>query len=348
MNKPFSIRSLGSRFNNRKSQIQNLKWAGLLAIPVLLVSCIRVAEAQQSGRVPRIGFLGGFPAAHTAHVEALRQGLRELGYVEGKNILIEYRYAEGKPGRRAALAAELVRLKVEVIITSGSTTTRVAQKATTTIPIVMGQGPDPVRDGFVASLARPGGNITGLSSYSAELTGKRLEFLKEIVPKLSRVSFFGDSTQPGAPESLKETELAARALGLLIQYLDVQAYKDMEAQFRAASKGRADAALGFGGPRFSSRLAQITHLALKSRLPAIYPRREFVDAGGLMSYGASVIEMFRRVATYVDKILRGARPADLPVEQPTKFELVINLKTAKALGLTIPKSILLRVDQAIE
>jgi len=306
-----------------------------------------MAEAQQPKKVPRIGFLGGFPAAHVSHIEALRLGLRELGYLEGKNILIDYRYSEGKLDRLNELAAELVRLKVDVILTSGSTSTRAAKEATVTIPIVMGQDPDPVGNGFLASLARPGGNITGLSSLGREISGKRLELLKEIVPKVSRVAVLADSTQPGNPQSLREMELAARALALGLQYLEIRDPKDIETAFREASKGRADAVLVLGGSVLNSNRAQVSDLAAKNRLPSMHSQREFTDIGGLMFYGASVTEMFRRSATYVDKILKGAKPADLPVEQPTKFELVINLKAAKQIGLTIPPEVLMRADKVI-
>ncbi|TAJ81693.1 ABC transporter substrate-binding protein [bacterium] len=315
----------------------------------MLLALSLPAEAQQSKKVPRIGFLiGTSPSTISDRIEAFRQGLRELGYVEGKNIVIEYRYSEGKLDRLSELAAELVRLKVDAIVTSGGTPTRAAKEATVTIPIVMGFDNDPVGNGFVASLARPGGNITGLSALSAEMSGKRLELLKEIVPKLSRVAVLGDSTAPGNAQALKETELAARALVVQLQYLDVLAPKDIETAFQAASKGRADAVLALGSPFFVLQRTQIAGLAVKSRLPAIYDRREFVDDGGLMSYGTNFADLSRRAATYVDKILKGAKPADLPVEQPTKFELVINLKTAKQIGLTIPPNVLARADKVIK
>jgi putative ABC transport system substrate-binding protein len=295
-----------------------------------------VAEAQQPKKVPRIGYLGG--ASNPARIEAFRKGLRELGYVEGKNISIEYR----------ALAADLVRLKVDVIVTAGATSTRAAKEATPTIPIVMTQDPDPIGNGFVASLARPGGNITGLSNLNRELSGKRLELLKEVVPRLSRVVVFGTSTFPGNAQNLKEAELAAGALGVKLQYLDVLGTKDIEPAFRGASKGRAEAVLVMGGGVLTSQRTRIVDLAAKSRLPAIYYIREFVEAGGLMSYGVSVTDLDRRAATYVDKILKGAKPADLPVEQPTKFEFIINLKAAKQIGLTIPPNVLVRADKVIK
>ena len=284
-----------------------------------------------------------------ARVEAFRQGLGELGYVEGKNIVIEWRYAEGKFDRLPAFAAELVRLKVDVIVTGGGPATRAAKEATVTIPIVMTNEGDPIGTGFVASLARPGGNITGLSTLRPEISGKQLELLKEIVPKLSRVAVFGTSTQPGKAQALKEIELAAGALKVKLQYLDILSPKDFETTFRAAVKGRADAVLMMvAGPVLNPHRTQVIELAVKSRLPAIYSIREQVEAGRLMTYGASITDLDRRAATYVDKILKGAKPADLPVEQPTKFEFIINLKAAKQIGLTIPPEVLMRADKVIK
>ncbi len=325
----------------------NKKIAVFVFAAVILFS-VHLAEAQQAKKVPRIGFLAAAsPAALSARLDAFRQGLRELGYVEGKNIVIEWRYAEGKLDRLPVLAAELVRLKVEVIVTGGSTSTRPAKEATVTTPIVMAQDTDPVGSGFVASLARPGGNITGLATLAPEISGKQLELLKEIVPRLSRVAVLGTSTRSGNAQSLKETELAAGAFGVKLQYLDVLDPKDIETAFRGASKGRAEAVLVLAGPVFTSQRTQITDLAVKSRLPAIYDRAEFVEDGGLMTYSMSSTDLFRRAAVYVDKILKGAKPADLPVEQPTKFELIINLKAAKQIGLTIPPNVLVRADRVI-
>ena len=319
-----------------------------LLTTVLLITA-PVAQAQQATKLPRIGYLSGnSPSSESARTKAFQQGLRELGYVEGKNIVVEYRYAEGKLDYLPVLAAELVRLKVDVIVTGGSGSTRPANEATNTIPIVMTQDPDPVRNGFVASLARPGGNITGLSTLSPELSGKRLELLKEIIPKLSHVAVLGTSTSPGNAQALRETELAAGALAVKLQYLDVRSPKDIETAFRAASKERADAVLLLGGPVLASQRTQIADLAVKSRLPATYWRSDIVEAGGLMSYAVSLTDLDRRAATYVDKILKGRKPADLPVEQPTKFELVINLKTAKQIGLTIPPNVLARADRVIK
>jgi putative ABC transport system substrate-binding protein len=331
-----------------KSEIQNLKWLGLSVIAFVLVVAGAAAEAQQPTNIPRIAYLtGNSPSTNPARIEAFQQGLRELGYVEGKNIVIEWRYAEGKPDRLPTLAAELVRLRVDVIVTTGPGPTRAAKQATTTIPIVMAQDPDPVGNGFVASLARPGGNITGLATLAPEISGKQLELLKEIVPKLSRVAVLGTSTRPGNAQNLKETELAAGAFGVKLQYLDVLIPKDVETAFRAASKGRADGVLVLQTPLLTSHRTQVVDLAVKNRLPAIYATAEWVEDGGLMTYGVSITEMSRRAASYVDKILKGAKPADLPVEQPKKFEFIINLKIAKQIGLTIPPNVLARADKVI-
>jgi putative ABC transport system substrate-binding protein len=320
-----------------------------VALCALLLALSFPARAQQPAKVPRIGFLTTVsPSTISDRVEAFRQGLRELGYVEGKNIVIEWRYAEGKADRVLGLAAELVRLKVDLIVTTGPSVTGSAKKATSTIPIVMEQDPDPVGNGFVASLARPGGNITGLATLAPELSGKRLELLKEIFPRLSRVAVFGTSTNPGNAQALRETEVAAGAFGVMLQYLDVGDPKDIETAFRAATKGRADAVVALASPVFVSQRTQLADLAVKSRLPTIYDRREFVDDGGLMCYGTNFADLSRRAATYVDKILKGAKPADLPVEQPIKFELIINLKAAKQIGLTIPPNVLVRADKVIK
>jgi putative ABC transport system substrate-binding protein len=281
-------------------------------------------------------------------MDAFRKGLHELGYVEGKNIVIEYRYAEGKLDRLPAFAAELVRLKVDVIVTAGASATGPAKEATTTLPVVMTQDGDPVATGVVASLARPGGNITGLSTLGPELSGKRLELLKEIVPKLSRVAVFGTSSQPNYAQLLKEVELAAKASGVKIQNLDILGPKDLETAFRAAGKEHAGAALVLASAVILSQRPQMLDLAVKSRLPVIFPQNEYVEDGGLMSYAPNYADLFRRAATYVDKILKGGKPADLPVEQPTKFELVINLKAAKQIGLTIPPSVVARADRLIK
>ena len=321
----------------------------LFALCSLLLASRFPANAQQPTKVPRIGYLTASSlSANAARIEAFRQGLRELGYLEGKNIVIEYRHAEGKFDRLPALAAELVRLKVDVIVTAGPTSTRPAKEATVTISIIIAFDNDPVGSGVVASLARPGGNITGLATLSPELSGKRLELLKEILPKISRVAVLGTSTTPGTAQELKEAELAAGAFGAKLQYLNVLDPKDIETAFRAAGKGRADAVLVLTSGVFNSQRKQIVELAVKNRLPAIYNAAEWVEGGGLMSYGVSVTDLYRRAATYVDKILKGAKPADLPVQQPTKFELVINLKTAKQIGVTIPPNVLARADKVIK
>jgi ABC-type uncharacterized transport system substrate-binding protein len=323
-------RLLGSFSDNLKSKIQNRKWLGLAV------------------KMPRIGYLStNSPSAVSTRTEAFRQGLHELGYVEGKNIVIEWRYAEGKLNRGYALAAELVHLKVDIIVSASPPATRAAKEATSTIPIVMTQDSDPVANGFVASLARPGENISGLSTLAPELSGKRLELLKEIVPRLSRVAVLGTSTEPGNAQSLKEVERAARPFGVKLQYLDVLDRKDIEAVFRAARKDHAESVLVLPSAVFIFQRTQIAELAVKSRLPAMYFRDIFVDDGGLMSYGVNLNDLDRRAATYVDKILKGAKPADLPVEQPKKFDFIINLKAAKQIGLTIPPNVLMRADRVI-
>jgi putative ABC transport system substrate-binding protein len=321
-----------------------------IVICILLATFCSSVEAQQANKLPRIGYLSAVsPSAILDRTQAFRQGLHQLGYVEGKTILIEWRYAEGKIDRLPALAAELVGLKVDVIVTGGTGATRPAKQATVSIPIVMTQDNDPVANGFIASLPRPGGNITGLSNLSPEISGKRLELLKEIVPRLSLVAVIGTSTSQDYAHELKEIKLAAGTLGLKLQHLDVLEPNHIEPAFRAANKVRADAVLWLVSGRIarSSYRREITDLAIKWRLPAIYENVASTEAGGLMSYGVSLLDLDRRSARYVDKILKGARPADLPVEQPTKFELIINLKTAKQIGLTIPPNVLARADRVI-
>jgi putative ABC transport system substrate-binding protein len=327
-----------------------MRLIGLAVVLALgLVAAPLAVEAQQAERIARIGFLMAVPpSAVPTRIDAFRAGLHEMGYAEGKNIIIEWRSAEGQVDRLPALAAELVRLKVDVIVTAGPMDTRAAKETTSTIPIVMTWDQDPVGNGFVASLARPGRNITGLSSVAPELSRKQVELLKEIVPKLSHVAFLGTSTEPGNAQTLKETEAAARSLGVQVQFSDVRAPKDIETAIGAARSARAHGMLVLTSPVTSALRDRVVALAARHRLPAIYHRRAFVEAGGLMSYGASQRDSDRRAAIYVDRILKGAKPADLPVEQPTKFELVINLKTAKALGLKIPQSLLVRADEIIE
>ena len=318
-----------------------------LTLCAMLFALCLPAEAQQK-KVARIGFLSATsPSSLSARAEAFRQGLRELGYVEGQNIVIEWRFAEAKLDQIPHNAAELVRLKVDVIVTDGPAATRPAKEATSTIPIVMAQESDPIGSGFVTSLAQPGGNMTGLSTLSPELSGKQLELLKEIVPKLSRVAVLGNSTEPGNAQSLRETQLAAGSFGVQLQHLEVQGPEDIETAFSAIKRERANAFIVLRNPVTSTNRKHIVDVAAKSRLPAIYANREWVDLGGLMFYGANIPDMWRRAATYVDKILKGRKPADLPVEQPKKFELVINLKTAKQIGLTIPPNVLVRADKVI-
>ena len=318
-----------------------------VALCTMLLALCQVAHAQQPTKVPRIGWLG---AARTSapRMEAFRQGLRELGYAEGKNIFVEYRYAEGKLDRLPALAAELVRLKVDIIVAGSPQVTRSAKQATSTIPIVMAFDDDSVGSGFVASLAHPGGNITGLSTLFPEMSAKQLELLKEIIPKLSRVTVIGNATQPGNPQALREINVAADGFGIQIQYLEVRGPKDIETAFREAAKEHADAVLVLSTTILYFNRTQVSDLAIKSRLATMYSRPEYVDVGGLVYYGPSYTDLYRRAAVYVDKILKGAKPADLPVEQPRKFELLINLKAAKEIGLTIPVRVLERADKVIK
>ncbi|HEU4343672.1 MAG TPA: ABC transporter substrate-binding protein [Candidatus Binatia bacterium] len=342
------VRWRDSFSDNRKSKIKNLKWAGCFAICVALAVCAARVEAQQPKKIARVGFLSAASASsQVPRLIVFRDSLRELGYVEGQNITVEYRYLEGKRDRLPELVAELVRLKVDVIVTGGPQATRAAKEITGTIPIVMAQDNDPVGNGFVTSLARPGRNITGLTNTSPELSGKWLELLKETVPRLSRVAALGNSNTPGNAQALRETELAAGAFGVKLQYLDVQNPNDIESAFRAASERRADAVLVLPNPVIVSHRAQVADQAVKSRLPAIYFQTEFVENGGLMFYGPNLLDLFRRAAVYVDKILKGTKPAELPVEQPTKFEFVINLEAAKQIRLTIPPSVLARADRVI-
>ena len=323
-----------------------------LTVALVLFAVPLAAHAQQAAKPPRIGCLregSASDAAAAPLVEAFRQGLRERGWLEGQNVAIEYRLAEGRRDRLPDLAAELVRLKVDVIFAPSTAATVAAHNATRTIPIIMASFGDPVGRGIIASLARPGGNVTGLS-YSVELgiVGKQLELLKEVVPKVSRVAVLGDPGHPQYGSQLREAEVASRSLRVQLQVVEARGPSEYDSAFGAMVRKRAEALLVLPDPvSFLNRRPHLD-LAAKHRLPASYGSREFVDAGGLISYGPSLSDLWRRAATYVDKILRGAKPSDLPVEQPTKFELVINLKTAKALGLTIPQSVLLRADEVIE
>jgi len=327
--------------------------AAALTIAIALVGLFNpvAAEAQQVAKVARIGYLAGSLAANPHLPEAFRQGLRDLGYIEGRNLVIEYRSPEGKPERLPALAAELVALKVDVIVAGGTPQALAAKQATRTLPIVFAAAADPITSGLVTSLARPGGNVTGLSQLAPELVGKRLELLKQAVPGVSRVAVLW---QPGGmgermdKDMLKEANLAARALGVQPQFIEARGPDDFDRAFSDMTRARAGALTVLTSPMLFSERRRLADLAAKTRLPTVFPWREGVDAGGLMAYGANAADVYRRVATYVDRILKGTKPAELPVEQPTKFELVINLKTAKVLGLTIPPSLLARADHVVE
>jgi putative tryptophan/tyrosine transport system substrate-binding protein len=339
----------GSYSDNRKSAIQNPKWVGLaLVIALTFALGGAVAEAQQPARIPRIGIL--IPTSESnlsARVEAFRQRLRELGYVEGKNIFIEYRYADGKLERLPDLADELVRLKVDVIVTPGGSAILAAKKASATIPMVFAAAPDPVGSGLVSSLARPGGNITGLSMMAPDLDGKRLELLKEAFPKSVRVAFLWQAGGMRGNLELTDMEAAAKVLGIKLLSLPVRSLDDFDSAFARAKREGAQTLITTTGALISTQRRQVLDFAAKNRLPAMYPNSEFVEAGGLMSYGPDYTDLWRRAADYVDKILKGTKPADMPVEQPTKFDFVVNLKTAKQIGLTIPQKVLERADKVI-
>ncbi|MEX0805874.1 MAG: ABC transporter substrate-binding protein [Candidatus Binatia bacterium] len=337
--------------DNPKSQIQNRKWMGVVALVVTFTIGGAVAQAQPK-KIPRIGYLSsGNAASESTRFEAIRLALRELGYIEGQNIAIEFRYGEGRLDRAPERLAELGRLKVDIIVVAGGEGwIRAVQNATRTIPIVMtGTGSDPVEEGVVKSLARPGGNVTGLTNLTRELGGKRLELLKEIIPKLAHVAVLYN---PAALRSVREVKedlpVAARALGLTVRSWEIRPPDGFEQVFAALNKQRPDGLYVTSGPQMGANRKRFADFALKSRLPSTNPTREFVDVGGLMYYGADLADSYRRVATYVDKILKGAKPSELPVEQPTKFELAINLKTAKQIGLTIPPNVLARADKVIK
>ena len=328
-----------------RCELKKVGWSSILVAALVLAVAV-IAEAQQPKKVPRIGYLSAFdPAGEAARSEGIRLALRHLGYIEGQNIAIEYRYAEWKIDRFSELASELVRLNVDIIVVAGGTRLiQTAKNVTKTIPIVMtGGGGDPVEAGFVESLARPGGNVTGITLLSRELGGKRLELLKEAVPKLTRVAVLYSPAAPASVLDVKEVlPVAARALGLTLQPWELRAAGDFDRVFAALSKERPDGLYPTGGPLIAANGKRIADFALKSQLPSVGSIREYVDAGGLMYYGADLADSFRRVAYYIDRIIKGAKPSDLPVEQPTKFELVINVKTAKQIGLTIPQSMLYR------
>jgi putative ABC transport system substrate-binding protein len=314
---------------------------------VAMLAAPLAAEAQ-SAKVARIGVLTLSVASSTPIFDAFRQGLREHGYVEGQNIALEFRFAQGRPEKLPAMAAELVQMKVEVIVTESVLAAREAKQATGAIPIVTAIHGDPVGAGLVASLTRPGGNVTGLSLLAPELSGKRLEFLKEVTPKATQVAAIWNAANSAAARYLTETRAAARSLGVQLQSVEVRQPSDLDAAFEAVAGARPSALITLPDGMLLANKTRIIEFAAKTRLPAVFPDQEFAEAGGLMAYGPSLAWNFRRAAAYVDKLLKGAKPTDLPIEQPTKFELVINLKTAKALGLTIPPSLLGRADQVIE
>jgi putative ABC transport system substrate-binding protein len=324
------------------------KIAVLTLRATLFALCVSV-EAQQPAKIPRIGYVTGVSSSgESPRVEAFRQGLRDLGYVEGKNIALEYRYADAKFDKLPALADELIRLKVDVLVVSTTFAVQAAKNATKTIPIVFSGVTDPVTAGLVDSLARPGGNITGFTNIASVLSGKRLELLKETVPKLSRVSVLWDPRNPGSTPQWKESQISAKELGLQLYSMEVSSADEYESAFKEAVKARSGALAVTADPLANSHPKRIADLATKNRLPAIYPWEHFVNSGGLMSYGPNFAAVGRDVARYVDKILKGTKPADLPVEQPTKFELIINLKTAKVLGLTIPPVVLMRAEKVVK
>jgi putative ABC transport system substrate-binding protein len=339
-------------FSGKRSVVSKCGSFGF-ALFAVVVALSTSARAQETKKVPRIGYLSSSnPTTESPRAEAIRQALRELGYIEGQNIAIEYRYTGGRgtQDRAAQLASELVRLKVDIIVVAGGAPAiRAAMNATKTIPIVMSSvGIDPVGQGLIESLARPGGNVTGVTIVSRELGGKRLELLKEAVPKIVRVAVLYDAASPGIVPDVKEVlPVAARALGLIVQPWEIRDSVDFDRVFAALSKQRLDGLFVAGGRLMADHQKRIVGFASKSRLPAVYPYTEAVEAGGLMYYGADLADSYRRVAIYVDKIFKGAKPADLPVEQPTKFELIINLKTAKQIGVVIPPNVLARADRII-
>ena len=339
------MRLLDSLSDNRKSKIQNRKLVGIVALVLTFVMCGVVAEAQQK-KIPRIGvlFIG---SRNQPHLEAFKQGLRERGYTEQKNILLEYRYAEGHNDRLSQLTAELIRDKVDVIVTTASVSALAARRVTKTIPIVMTSG-NPLESGLATSLAKPGGNVTGLTVLSVDLSGKRVELLRETFPKTTRIAALQSPQDFEAGAGYKETQEAAKAFSLRLHPVEVQSANDFEPAFVQMNKARETALLVILSPMITFNSRRIVELALKYRLPGMYPTKQFAEEGGLMSYGPLIGDLYRRAATYVDKILKGANPGELPVEQPTKFELVINLKTANQIGVTIPPSVLARADKVIK
>jgi putative ABC transport system substrate-binding protein len=328
-------------------------WGSTIGCIVTLILSLLTApltsKAQQAAKVPRLGLLiPGSSSGYASRIEAFQHGLRDLGYVEGRNITIAYRFTEGQADRLPELVAELIRLQVDVLVTDGGAAIRAAKHATATIPIVMAISGDPVGAGLVASLARPGGNITGLSFMMPDVSGKRLEILKEAVPKLSHVAVLRDPDSPESTLAFKETQTAAQALGVQLQSLEVRSPDEFDQAFAAMTREHADALVVISHPLFFGHRSQLAELTVRHRLPAMFHLREYAEAGGLMAYGANAKDLYRRAATYVDKILKGAKPADLPVEQPMKFEFVINLKTAQTLGLTLPPHLLYFADEVIQ
>jgi putative ABC transport system substrate-binding protein len=337
------------RSDNRKSKIQNLKWGGVIAITVAFAICGAVAQAQQPAKVWKIGVLVSSTAAlNASRDEPLRQGLRDLGHVEGKNIVFEYRYAEGKLERLPALAAELVAMKVDVIVVGGARVAAAAREATSTIPIVVSGVGNLAEAGLVRTFSNPGGNVTGVSRVSPDFFGKRLELLRDAVPKAARMAALGNPDTPGYDARLKDFDLSVRAVGLTLQHLRAKSPNDFESAFKAAAKERADAVVVMPDALFHSFPAQLVELASKSKLPVIYDRTDFVEAGGLMSYGVSLADLSRQSAWYVDQILKGSKPADLPLVEPIKSQFVVNLKAAEQIGLTIPSKVLVKADKVIK
>jgi putative ABC transport system substrate-binding protein len=349
------VRSSSFRSDNRESKtctalsrrIENLKLVGTFAIALTFVFGGAAAQAQLAKRIPRIGFLS-VRAGVESREEAFRHGLRELGYIEGQNLIVEWRFAKGQANRLPELASELVQLKLDVIVTAGTEATQAAKNATGAIPVVQTGTSDPVGSGFIASLSRPGGSLTGLSLDAPGLGGKRLEILKESFPKVSRIAVLYGRASPSSKVIMAETEQAAQALKVQLQPLGVEAAKELESAFSAMTRERAEALVKLPSALLTSFRKQIVELATKSRLPAMYEDRIIVEDGGLMSYGPDITDLYRRSTMFVDKILKGAKPGDLPVEQPTKFEFIINLKAAKQIGLTIPPNVLARADKVIK
>ena len=340
------MRLLDSLSDNRKSKIQNRKLVGIVALVLTFVMCGVVAEAQQQSKIPRVGilFMGG---KDQPHLEALKKGLSELGYSEGKNIVLAYRYAEGRNDRLQALATELIRDKVDVLVTTSTISAQAARQATETIPIVLTSG-NPLQPGLADSLAKPGGNVTGLTVLPSDLSGKRVELLKETFPKAHRVATLWSSADMLSIIGFKHTQDAANAFAVQLHSFELRNVEDIDKAFAETPKNRVDAVLVVISPFVTLHSKRIVELALKHRLPGMYPTRQFVEESGLMAYGPLISDLYYRAATYIVKILKGAKPADLPIEQPTKFEFIINLQTAKQIGVTIPPSVLARADKVIK